>query len=68
MPRKPTHKVSFYGVRCYNDDHTGDLWGCNWFWDLLITPAVAWHWTLQFLIPGYGEEGFPLKVLETYEN
>ena len=68
----PTHKVSFWGVRCYWNRHTGDLWGCNLFWDVLIEPAICFHnlmtdVTLAFL-PRWEPPGFPLKVMEIYEE
>lgn len=68
MPRKATHKVSFYGVRCFTDDHTGELWGCNWFWELLVVPAVLWDSLLRFVIHDYCTDGFPLRVIEDYTN
>jgi len=64
----PTHKVSFYGVKCYTNDNTGEMWGCNWFWSALIMPAVWLHWILQMINPGYSPEGFPLKVIEEYRR
>lgn len=38
-----THKVSFYGIRCWFDCHTGTLWGVNWLCDQLLIPASALH-------------------------
>jgi len=64
---RATHKVKFYGVRCYMNDCTGDVWGCNWFWELLITPAVWFHWFCQFCNPDYCEDGFPLVIVEEYK-
>lgn len=67
MQRKATHKVTFYGVRCYANDRTGGLWGCNWFWGLLIMPAVLFHWLVSWC--RYEEDqGFPLVVLKEYKD
>lgn len=68
MTNKPTHKVSLYGVRCYMDDTTGEMWGCIWLWDKLLTPAIWLHWTLQAINPAYSQEGFLLRVIEEYEK
>lgn len=67
MQRKATHKVSFYGVRCYNDDRTGELWGCNWFWEQLIMLAVLFHWMIAYCTHTENE-GFPLVVIEEYKD
>ena len=63
---KPTHKVSFYGVRCYWDCHTGDLWGCNWFWELLVPVVAELHNLGATIYPPAGEHGFPLYILEEF--
>lgn len=71
---KPTHKVSFWGVRCFlaADDPDGTLWGCNWFWDLLIHPVVWFHWIMtsvcELFIPEWEDPGFRLVILECYTN
>lgn len=68
----PTHKVSFYGIRCWFNMDTGDLWGLNWFWELLIEPACFIHNiicdTLHFIFPSWRRPGFPLKILEVYDD
>lgn len=61
-----THKVSFYGVRCYMDDNSFTLWGTNAFMELLIPVAAFWH--DYFIAPFIEGEGFPVKVLEIYEK
>jgi len=63
-----THKVSLYGVRCYMNDNTGEMIGCNRIWDVLLAPAVWLHWTLQAINPSYSQEGFPLKVIKEYRR
>ena len=65
---QPTHKVSFYGVRCYMNDLTGEMWGVNWLYHKLILPVTAMHNTLAYLVPGFGSEGFPLRILEDYHR
>ena len=67
----PTHKVSFYGVRCYFDIETNEICGTNWFFDLLVIPVCYVHntmdWLCEAIIPGYvGDGGFPLRFIEEY--
>lgn len=62
---KPTHKISFYGVRCYYSDITGELWGCNRVWDWLVPVATGFH--NYFVAPFQAEPtGFPFRVIEEY--
>ena len=72
MNRKPTHKVSFWGVRCYWHDPTSMMWGVNWFWDWMVEPVVCIHNLLSeltgFLFPGWESPGFPLVILEEYDR
>lgn len=65
MRKTATHKVSFYGVRCYLNENTGELWGCNWLLEQLLMLPVLLHWFCQqfYIEP---EESFPLVVLEDY--
>jgi len=69
---KPTHKVSFYGVRCYMNDRTGHLWGVNAICEGLITVAVGSHNTMSavtaLLLPGWRQPGFKLKILQEYRD
>lgn len=65
---KPTHKVSFYGVRCYTDERSGCMWGCNKFWDALIPVVSLLHNLIVEIVPGAGQDGFPLVILEEYES
>ena len=58
---RPTHKVSFYGVRCYFDSRTNQLCGVNWMCSLLIPVVVAIH---NLLVSG----SFPFRALEEYER
>ena len=68
IPFKPTHKISFYGVRCWYNDNTGDLCGVNWLCDYLVM-AVSWlHNFVALCFPGVGERGFPFRVIEEYEE
>ena len=66
----PTHKISFWGVRCYINDETGDLWGINKFHEALIPWAVHFHNAMSFisemLCPDYIGPGFRFKILEIY--
>ena len=66
----PTHKVSFWGARCYWDDESGYLWGINPFHDRLIVVAQWFHNTLSMvtetLVPTWEQPGFRFKVLEEY--
>lgn len=63
-----THKVSFYGVRCYYNAKTDELWGVNSICDYGIFLAVMLHKFVCFSLPGYGVDGFPLRVIKTYEK
>ena len=63
-----THLVSFYGVRCYMDDNTGELWGVNRFCDAMIPVVATLHNAFCLLVPGAGERGFPLRVLKTFRH
>lgn len=64
----PTHKVSFYGVCCYFNNETGDLWGVNRLCDYLIL-AVTWmHNFTAWCFPGAGGYGFPFKIIEEYND
>ena len=65
---KATHKVSFFGVPCYFNSHTGDLWGVNRICDYGIVLAAWLHNVVCFCIPGAGANGFPLKVIKEYEQ
>jgi len=69
---KPTHKVSFYLVHCYLNNNTGELWGINCFHELLIPLATNLHNFFcdltVFFFPDFESEGFPFKVLETYNE
>ena len=62
----PTHKVSFYGIRCFFNCETGDLWGVNRLCDYFIPVVAGIHNCLAGLLPGAGRGGFPLKVIEEY--
>ena len=64
----PTHKVSFYGVRCYWNDHTGDLWGTNPIFECLIPVVTFLHNFFVAMVPGAGENGFPLVILNEYDR
>ena len=64
---KPTHKVSFYGVHCYWNCHTDDLWGVNWLCECGIVAVTCLHSFFAMVCPGAGEDGFPFVVLEEYE-
>ena len=61
---KPTHKVSFYGLRCYFNENTDELWGVNWLYDKLIPLACGLH-DLVCLSGGF-ERPFPYVILEDY--
>lgn len=68
----PTHKVSFWGVRCYLDNDNGYLWGVNSFYDHLI-PVAAWFHNFMSiiaftLIPSWEQQGFLLRVIEDYRT
>ncbi|MEN6621174.1 MAG: hypothetical protein ABFD50_06485 [Smithella sp.] len=69
---KATHKVSFWGVQCYLNDETGELWGINRFHEALITPATCFHNAMSFIAeildPGWEQPGFRLKVLKEYKQ
>jgi len=69
-PPQPTHLVSFWGVRCYFNDETNDLWGINFFWDILIIPASWFQNAMaaitQFFFPWWEHEGFRFKVLKEF--
>lgn len=65
---KPTHKCTFYGISVFMDDRTGAVWGCNWFCDLLLYPAVLFHWFCTMLNPHYCEDGFPFVIIEEYPD
>lgn len=69
-PESPTatHKVSFYGIRCYMNDTTGEMWGVNWLCDKLLTAAYAFHHTMGFFFPETAAKGFPLYILEEYKD
>lgn len=64
----PTHKVSFYGVRCYFNSETGDLWGVNRLCDCLILTVTWLHNFTAWCFPGAAEDGFPFKILEEYHD
>lgn len=68
----PTHKISFWGARCYLNDETGDVWGINRFHERLLSVAL-WFDNLMsaitlFFDPKWEREGFRFKVLEEYKN
>lgn len=62
-----THKVRFYGVPCWMNDETDDLWGVNWLADKLIPIVSGIHNLIVMLVPGAGERGFPFVVVEEYK-
>ena len=61
-----THKVSFYGVRCYYNIDTGEFWGVNTICDHLALAAAYLHNFFCWACPGAGEDGFPFVILEEY--
>ena len=63
---KPTHLVSFYGIKCYMDDNTGTMWGANRIYDAMIPVAAMIHNAFCMLAPGAGDRGFPLRVLKIF--
>ena len=69
---KPTHKISFYGLRCYYDDREEMMWGTNCVFDLLIEPVCHVHNFLsivtEFMCPHWESSGFPIKILEEYKR
>lgn len=70
-PPRATHKVSFWGVRCYLDCNTYEVWGVNWLCDLLIKPVAYAHsfffcLTLSVLPGANLIEGFPMRIIEWY--
>lgn len=66
----PTHKVIFWGVKCYLNDETGDLWGVNRFHEMLIPVATWFHNAMSFMaemfVPWWEQPGFRFGVLEDY--
>jgi hypothetical protein len=68
----PTHKVSFWGVRCYLREDDGCLWGINMFHEFLIPAAIWFHNVMSFLAsmvnPEWEQPGFRFKILDTYEK
>ena len=67
---KPTHKVSFWGVKCYYHAPTGVLEGVNIIYDKLIGMAIWFHYLMsdiaEFFLPDWKSPGFPLNILEEY--
>jgi len=70
--KNATHKVSFWGVRCYLNDENGDLWGVNLFHELLIPVVTKFHQIMamitEMFIIGYEDPGFRFRVLEEYNK
>ena len=72
-PPWATHKVSLWGVRCYWNCETDDLWGVNWLCDHLIIPVSRIHSFFYFLTEAVFPwidivDGFPLRVIERYRD
>ena len=63
-----THKVSFYGVHCYLDIENGYISGTNWLTDKLIPVMCHLHNFVAMCFPGFGEDGFPMKIVEEYNR
>jgi len=67
-----THKVSFWGVKCFYHAPTGVLEGVNMVYDKLIGMAIWFHYLMsditEFFLPDWESPGFPLKILEEYRN
>ncbi|MBF0646890.1 hypothetical protein HTZ97_16315 [Desulfuromonas acetoxidans] len=66
-PANATHKVSFYGVRCYWNETTEELWGVNWTCDQILHLLIVLHCSLCALLLKDNEASFPMKILEEYE-
>jgi hypothetical protein len=69
---RATHKVSFYGVRCYFDERTGALWGYGTFWEHLIAPVARIALAVGALAYWLGfaedyESLFRFRILKQYE-
>jgi len=66
----PSCKVSFWGVRCYLNEITGELQGINWFNEKLISVAVFFHNLMSgitnFFIPEWEQPGFRFRILKRY--
>jgi len=67
-----THKVSFWGIKCLYHAPTGVLSGENNVYDRLIGAATWFHYLMsditEFFLPNWESHGFPLKILEEYED
>ena len=68
--KNATHKVSFWGVRCYFNDNTGDLWGVNQFHERLIPLAIWFNEFMGFMtemaLPDTVEHGYRFKILDEF--
>lgn len=63
---RATHKVSFFGVPCYFNAQTSELWGVNLICDYGIVAMARLYNFFCFCLPGADAKGFPLKVIEEY--
>lgn len=63
-----THKVSLYGVPCYIDLDNGYITGTNIVADWFIPVMLHLHNFVAMCFPGFGEGGFPIRILEQYEK
>ena len=68
MKKHNIYEVSFWGVRCWYNEHDNSLLGINWLYDLLIIPAACFQNFMAmitgFLFPTWDNPGFRLKVIK----
>lgn len=68
----PTHKVSFYGLRCYYNakhDTIWTRWDCFGFLiEIIAYIHISFNYLTRLVIPNFTALGFPLKILDEYRT
>ncbi|AAS95990.1 hypothetical protein [Nitratidesulfovibrio vulgaris] len=69
-PEWATAKVRVYFATCWygieGEQHGPSLLGVRWWDDHLLTACTWFH--NYFVQPFFPDEGFPIRVVETYEG
>lgn len=69
MTDKPTHLVSFYGLRCYFDEHTDALWATRAWLEWLVPVLCHLHNAAVTVTcvccPSFEPKGFPVRLIRT---